>query len=642
MRDGDIVQVGSATVLRFSSREFVDRNEAALRQALVAAQVGVWDFTVLTGRITWSEQADRALAAPAGALSHRRTRLVDQVASDDRPRLEKAIAAAIDGSRLEIEMRLDVPTRGYVWVACQGDVIRDGTGHPQRITGTVMDIAPRKLREAELRRQSLLFESLYDGVVLFDLEGKILDWNASADRFIPRAKPETRGELVFNLFPGRDAGALLAACLEGVSKTGRWTTEVSLPHTTPSTSCEVVVVQLRDATDTAIGHVMVLRDVTERAKLQAQLIFADRLSSLGTLAAGVGHEINNPLSFIMANLGFLEEEITSATTDKAELISVLRDCQSGVKRIAAIVRDLRTFSRSEQDDTPVHIDVAKTVNLACSMASNEIRHRARLTRKVDNVPPVLGQESRLGQVVLNLMINAAQAIAVGNVAANEVGVHVFSPNEQTVCIEVTDTGSGMPPEIQARIFDPFFTTKPVGGSGLGLAICHGLVTAMGGTIGVKSTLGQGSTFTVTLPSDLSEREPPLTYASAAVVTPVRNGRVLVVDDEEPLANAIVRVLAPTHDVRAVTTAKAALALIAEGERYDMVLSDLMMPEMTGMDFYEHLEKLAPEQASKMYFMTGGAFTEQAAAFVERFSARVVAKPLDMLELRKLIEQNIRG
>ncbi len=652
LRDGDIVQVGSATVLRFSSRDFVDRNEAALRQALVAAHVGVWDFSLITGRVTWSEQADRALAAPMGALSHRRERLVDQVADDDRPRLEKAIDAAVQGSRLEIELRLDVPTRGFVWVSCQGDVIRDANGHPDHITGTVMDIAQRKQREGELRRQSLIFESLYDGVVIFDLEGRILDWNASAERLFPQLAPETkanaRGRVVFSLFPSGNAGEALKACLEAIAKSGRWTSEIELQtpagaaNTNSATACEVVVVQLRDATEVAIGHVMVLRDVTERKKLQAQLIFADRLSSLGTLAAGVGHEINNPLSFIMANLTFLEEELEAGNPNQAELMSVLKDCQSGVKRIAAIVRDLRTFSRADRDDAPMQIDVGKTVSLACSMASNEIRHRARLVRHVDNdVPPVLGQESRLGQIVLNLLINAAQAIPEGQMASNEVRVRVFSPDTRKVVIEVSDTGVGMTAEVQARIFDPFFTTKAVGGSGLGLAICHGLVTAMGGTISVTSALGKGSTFTVTLPCDASYRAAWTPDVAPTMPAPNRQGRVLVVDDEEPLATAIVRGLSSTQDVRAVTNAKDALALLDSGERFDVVLSDLMMPDMTGMELYEHVAKAMPDQAERMLFMTGGAFTEQAANFIERFPTRVVAKPLDLPELRKLIEQHLQ-
>ncbi len=641
LRDGDIVQVGSATVLRYTSRDFVDRNEAALRQALVAAHVGIWDLTLLTGRVVWSEQADRALAAPSGALSRRRAPLVEQVAADDRERLEQALEAAVSGSRLEIELRLDVPTRGLIWVSFQGDLVHDGAGKPERITGTVMDITQRKQREGELRRQTLLFESLYDGVVLFDLEGNILDWNASAERLFPRAKPEMRGDQVFSLFPSADRVSLLKTCFDAIAEQGRWTTEVELPNPLGPIVCEVVVVQLRDVTEATIGHVMVLRDVTERKKLQAQLIFADRLSSLGTLAAGVGHEINNPLSFIMANLGFVEEELAEGKTSNAELMQVLRECQTGVKRIAAIVRDLRAFSRADRDETPVQLDVTKSVTLACSMAANEIRHRARLVRQLEEVPAVMGQESRLGQVVLNLLINAAQSIPEGQATENEVRVRVFAPNSRTVCIEVSDTGAGMPPDVQARIFDPFFTTKPVGGSGLGLSICHGLVTAMHGTIEVKSAPGKGSTFTVTLPRDRQSIITPMFQAMAAA--PASNGqrgRVLVVDDEEALGAAIVRVLSATQDVRAVTTAKAALALFAGGERFDLVISDLMMPEMNGMDFFEQLSTTAPDQAGKIIFMTGGAFTDQAASFIERFPNRVVSKPLDLFELRRLVEQQL--
>ncbi|NNC21298.1 histidine kinase [Corallococcus exiguus] len=236
---------------------------------------------------------------------------------------------------------------------------------------------------------------------------------------------------------------------------------------------------------------------------QTQLLFADRLIALGRIAAGVGHEINNPLAFILSNLEYIHQELQQkerlSEQDRQEILEALAETRDGAERIRLIVRDLQTLSRAE-DVGSGPAELAAVVRTAAKMAMHELRHRARLVVECDGVPPVQGNGSRLGQVFLNLLLNAAQSISPGNAEGNEVRV-VARPGEPGhVLVEVRDTGCGIEPEHRERIFDPFFTTKPLGvGTGLGLAVCHGIVTSLGGTLTMESAPGRGSVFRVTLP-----------------------------------------------------------------------------------------------------------------------------------------------
>ncbi|WP_228558569.1 ATP-binding protein [Myxococcus sp. AB056] len=252
-------------------------------------------------------------------------------------------------------------------------------------------------------------------------------------------------------------------------------------------------------------------DITDRKAMQAQLVVSDRLAAVGTLAAGVAHEINNPLAFVLSNLSFLAGELHALAPElpsgrMAELEEVLREATDGAHRVRQIVRDLRTFSRGD-DEVATAVNVQAVLESAITLARSELKLRAQLVRDYCEVPLVEGNEGRFGQVFLNLLINAAQAIPVGQSEQHEVRLSLRSAGDRVI-IEVRDTGMGMPPEVRARIFDPFFTTKPVGeGTGLGLSICHGIVTGFGGDISVESEEGRGSTFRVSLPVARRTKEP---------------------------------------------------------------------------------------------------------------------------------------
>ncbi|HEY6033356.1 MAG TPA: ATP-binding protein, partial [Kofleriaceae bacterium] len=385
------------------------------------------------------------------------------------------------------------------------------------------------------------------------------------------------------------------------------------------------------------GAVAVFRDITAERAAQARMLVSERMASLGTLAAGVGHEINNPLMSVLGNLEMAISDLRKigrehADIDFLELGDELRDAKEAAERVRNIVRDLKLFSRSDEE-TRGPVEVERVMESSIRMVWNEIRHRAQLVRNFAPVPPVIANESRLGQVFLNLVINAAQAIPEGRADSNEIRVATSVAADGRVRIEVSDTDTGMTPDVIAKIFTPFFTTKPIGvGTGLGLAICHQLVTAVGGEITVDSTPGRGTTFAVLLPPISAEAATAMPEPEVAR-TPELHGKVLVIDDDAMVTMTIRRALRE-HDVVALSDPKEAIRRIEEGQRFDVILCDLMMPNITGMDVHAELVKCAPEMAERMVFITGGAFTEQAREFLEHRQS--FEKPMDLRALRSLI------
>jgi signal transduction histidine kinase len=396
--------------------------------------------------------------------------------------------------------------------------------------------------------------------------------------------------------------------------------------------------------DTLIDTIDRLLVAREHRELQAHLAQTDRLTSLGTLAAGVAHEINNPLAYVLLNLGYATEELPKLLPDPGgdrarELLVALAHARNGAERIRDIVRGLKTFSRPE-NETRVPLDVTQVLDATLAMIANEIRHSARLVKDYSQIPHVIANEARLGQVFLNLLMNAVQALPEGDAERNEIRLVLKAPEPHRVLIEVTDNGAGIPSQVRGRIFEPFFTTKPVGiGTGLGLAICHGIVTSLGGSLSFESELGKGTTFRIELPAavrtldatanDRLNGEP----APQASLSP---GRILVIDDEPIVCFSLERLLSREGEVVAMTSARQALSCIEAGERFEVILCDLMMPEMDAPALYDELKRIDPAQAERMIFVTGGAFTVRSRDFLASVPNARLGKPFDVEALLALV------
>jgi PAS domain S-box-containing protein len=410
---------------------------------------------------------------------------------------------------------------------------------------------------------------------------------------------------------------------------------------------------LRDPGGSIVGVTGIGLDITERVRLEkavrdreAHVVQSDRLASLGTLAAGVAHEINNPLTYVITNVGYVGERLGALARDLgdaasddlrgrlAEVREALAEAQEGAQRVRQIVRDLRTYSRGD-DDQEKTVNVQRVIEWSINMTMNEIRHRARLVKDLGAVPGVRGTETRLGQVFVNLLVNAAQAIAAGSSADNEIRVSTMTDANGRAVICVSDTGPGISPDVLDHIFEPFFTTKPTGvGLGLGLFVCHNIIKGMGGTLTAESPPGAGATFVVTLPSAAPALE-AVARASARATGGPRRVRVLAIDDEPQVLRSIQRALG-AHEVVVADSGRDALARLESDQSFDVILCDLMMGDMTGMDVMKALRDRSPELAARVVFMTGGVFTEAAREFLATVPNMCVEKPFDMTALQAII------
>jgi signal transduction histidine kinase len=387
----------------------------------------------------------------------------------------------------------------------------------------------------------------------------------------------------------------------------------------------------------------------EREELLGRLEEAERFAALGRLAASVGHEINNPLAYVSMNVELTTDQLAAAVerafpgapfaVDLEAPLAMMRECRVGLDRIRDVVKDLQRLSRTSQAQRQ-QFSMNELLDESLAIARNQVEHRASVRKQYGALPAAVGDRSAIGQVLLNLLLNAAQALPEGRADANEITLRTFVAGDE-ITVEIRDTGAGIAPEVMPHIFDPFYTTKRIGeGTGLGLAVSCRIVADHGGRIDVDSELGRGSAFRVVLPT-----HEPTADLGAGDVTPVpeispTRARVLVIDDVPAVGQTIAVALADEHDVTVVTGASEAFARLAANESFDVILCDLLMPKLGGREVFERLTVEWPHLAPNVVFMTGGAFTPESREFVGRAGQRVLAKPFRIDELRAVVRAQI--
>jgi PAS domain S-box-containing protein len=409
-----------------------------------------------------------------------------------------------------------------------------------------------------------------------------------------------------------------------------------------------VVPQLDELSGAPDGAVGVFTDITERDQARARILQSDRLAALGTLAAGTAHEINNPLTYTVLNCEHVLRELRVLAAGKArataeqlqEMIASLARSVDGAMQVRQIVRQLTLFACGGNVERRAPIDVRGVVESAIQMALHQIVFRARLVRSLAQVPAVYANEASLGQVFLNLLVNAAQSIPEGRPDEHEVRVATSVDASGRIVVEVADTGCGIEASLLPRVFDPFFTLNGGAGSSscLGLSLAHGTITALGGQITVQSTRGQGSTFRVILPPRSPVGSPGDEQSATAQGN--RRPRVLVVDDEPRVREALGRALGRDYLVTLADSGREALDMLSDPARgpYDVILCDLMMADVSGMDLYAETLRVQPAAGGRFVFMTGGAFSPKARAFLESVDRPCLEKPLDLPKLREIVRK----
>ena len=504
----------------------------------------------------------------------------------------------------------------------------------------------KRLRESETRYRQL-FEHAPDPILITDPTGaRIDDASRAACHVLGYTRDELVGKSVADLIPPEESSRFVVARTRvwepGSDHVAEWLLKVEGGTVVPF---EVSTSTLPDGRRQAFLRDIRERkhDMREREKLEAVLRTRDRMVTVGTLAAGVGHEINNPLTYVLANLDLMAEDLRHFEADSSprkarELAALVAEARDGADRVRKIVRGLNTFARGEREEC-VEVDLRSVLETAISLAYSELRHHIQVVKDFHAIPTVTGDESRLAQVFINLLVNASQAMASRPIEQNVVRLSTSTDVQGRAVVEVLDNGPGMAPEVASRVFEPFFTTKAIGqGSGLGLSIAHNIVSALGGEITVVTAPGEGTAFTIWLPATKpgEARRGPSAHPEPKAS---RRGSVLVVDDEPAIGSSIRRIL-HDHEVTQSLSATEALELLTGDRRYDVVLCDLMMPMMTGMDFYERLARDLPRVAERIVFMSGGVTEARTQKFLDEVPNERLEKPFSMQNLRSLVRRMV--
>jgi two-component system NtrC family sensor kinase len=397
----------------------------------------------------------------------------------------------------------------------------------------------------------------------------------------------------------------------------------------------------------------------ENSRLFHEIVQSARLVSVGQIAASVAHEINNPVAYILSSQGYLVEQLAilgelGQVIERADaeeiraafaamgglgLIEELQrasaDLREGALRVRDIVREIGALARADATTSAV-FDLNEAVRSALRVAGMQLRHVATVTDRLGEDVLVRGNQGRLSQVFVNLLVNAGQAFdqRTGNtvtVSSERVGA--------TVVVRIADNGRGITADNLRRVFEAFFTTKPVtAGTGLGLAISREIVRSHGGDICVESQHGRGAEFTISLPyagaTAARTRPPSGRQKTGEVPTPLR---LLFVDDEPNIRRGYQRAFAKHHEVMLASDGLEALAVLGAGDDYDVVICDLTMPNMTGMELFERIQVLHPQLVDRVIFVTGGAPTAEAQQFLATTTCPVLAKPFERQELVALID-----
>ncbi|CAN5462205.1 hypothetical protein BH09MYX1_BH09MYX1_42820 [soil metagenome] len=618
-----------ARIARLASEELNRRIIEAMPGGIVHVSS---DGSILTA----NDEALRILGYGYDALTKRYTRDFDTetiwedgtaCSLADYP-VTRAIVSGLAQAPATIGVRK--PDGSVSWAIFTAVPVKDPvSGATTSAIVTFLDITGRKRVEAALREQEALLRSVLDSA-----PNSIANTDGTGNiRFVNRVTPpftldEVIGAPVWTFLTGTDE-ELVRRLFTEVMATG----EARRFEAVARGRCYLVDIGPVWDGKVCVGTTFIAWDVTDQRALEAKIMVADRMAAMGTLTAGIAHEVNNPLTYLLANVERLERMHFSGDADARRS---LRAAKEGAERIRDIVADLSTFSQSG-DGRVVLVDVHEALDSSLRIAESTLRQRARVVRDYGAIGPVHGSSARLAQVFLNLIVNAAHAIGEGDPEHDRIVLTTRTLEGGMIAVDVRDTGPGVPAELASRIFDPFVTTKEVGaGTGLGLYICRNIVATLGGELVLERVAppDHGAIFRVILPAASGAPVSVPQTPAAPVALAARRLRILVVDDE-PAIRAILTAFLAAHDVSVAGDGRDAIEVLDQRE-FDLVLCDLMMPEMTGIDVYEHLLAKRPGDERRIVFMTGGAVTERARKFVASTPAKLLYKPFTPEELAVVV------
>lgn len=638
IQNADLLELARARSAALAEANATLRQHAALLEGISEAVVSL--DAVLRVR-TWNRGAEEVFGWKfEEVLGRPLAELIGVVDVD--PSREQILRQLQDAGVWAGERQQRRKDGSVVNVLLSASALTDEAGKLAGIMLIGRDLTRQQESESAIRQLASIVESSTDAILSGTLEGIVRTWNRGAQQLLGYEASEIIGRSIDCLVPEekREEQRQIGAQIYRREHPPPFET-VLLRKDGSRVDVSVTLSPILTREGTTIGVSSIVRDITKHRRLEQQVMLSERLASVGMLAAGVAHEINNPLAYVRGNLELVLRELKQSSSAalalaSGEFVQLIDGARDGADRIARIVQGLKTFSRAEHAPYSV-LALQSVLEAAVSLTQNELRHSARLVRDYANTPPILGDEGRLVQVFVNLLVNAAHALKETEAHTGEIHLILHTDEQGRAVAEVRDTGNGIPESSRQHIFDAFFTTKPVGtGTGLGLSISHSIIEAHGGDISFESELGAGTTFRVTLPAPrakaVSEKPPA---AIEQEIRSARRAKILVVDDEPMIVRYLMVVLSTDHDVTTCTSAEQAMDVLRKGERFDAILCDLMMPGLTGMDLHAELKRLDPEQAERMIFITGGAFTAASRQFLETVANRRLDKPFTTAKVLEL-------
>ena len=643
----------AARIRRFVDVHFDELRADAVKMFLESTADGYWIWNVATNEVEWSRRTYQILDRTPSASPMTFDEFVALVHPDDRESVTRALQEHFDHgvAYRNVAMRLQTAFGGYRSLRAAGQVVRGIDGAPILMVGAVTDETARlrAIRDAEVAQAQYarLFESMNDAVVLADpMTGLIVDVNDAGERLWMRTREELIGAPQTLLHPpdleaDEEARETFRRHIRALQEGNRATIRMPILRSDGAR----VPVEISSSLFDVDGSQLIMglfRDISERIEAEqrlrdrdTQLQLTARLAAMGSLAAGVGHEINNPLAYVMGNLTFVRDCLADAEGSGDEILTAIDDAIEGSTRVRDIVNDLKTLTRNDDGDDAC--DPASVCEIALRMANSQVKHRATLSLECEEIGDVTISASRLSQVVINLLTNAAESFSAADPTINRVELSVRRCGNCAL-VTVRDNGPGIDAATLDRVFEPFFTTKPAVGTGLGLSISRQLVDAAGGNVHISSEPGRGTTVTVRLPAvevaETNDSRPDEHLGAAAA------RRLAIVDDDARVAASLARLLGRSFVVATYSTVTDALAAWECGGAPDAVLCDLMMPDVSGADMFDLLTRTDPALARRTLFMTGGAVGAASTQFERAMLAvdRLVHKPVDAELVERLIER----
>jgi PAS domain S-box-containing protein len=630
-----------------SNRERLVLELAAERQRLVAAQtvakIGSWETEFATMEVMWSGETYRIFGLDPNTFAPTHQAFLDRIHPDDAAMVDGAFRESFntrDVSTVEHRLRLADGTIKHVeerWTTYVDD-----SGTPTRAVGTCQDITTRWLADAEQRQLAVALQHLSEEAVAIINEAGRVHYANRTHASIFGYDPLNVGSLAADdLMPDDDARAEFRAILREARDGRSWSGVVRRRRLDDG---RVVQIDMTIGVIPESGRTRffaIMRDATARLAREQHLRRVERVAGLGTLIAGVAHELNNPLSAILGFAQLMLGEPRPAE-EREDLETIVREAQ----RMAKIVSDLRLVARNTQAGTqfqPVQLNEVVQHVLKTRAYSLSTRNIAVQADFASGLPDVLADRAQIEQVVLNLIVNAEQAME--DMETDRPSLIVRTRATATRCLlSVIDNGAGIPSEALDRIFDPFFTTKAQGeGTGLGLSLAQSIITEHRGEIRVDTSPGHGSAFHVDLPiAPQAHHESARDEFSPGNGTPGEPGtlRVLLVDDEAAVRRVVARYLERRgHAVDQVGEGGQALVqLNAAKPPYDVLVCDVRMPGVGGIELLKHLQVHDEAMVRRIVFLTGDIGSAESRRLVEELKVPVLAKPGGLAQLVELVER----